>query len=217
MANLRPYIAIDIETTGLDVEKSQILQLGWVIDDGISPWEHLQKGSIFIQNPQINYGENYALGMNAWIFQELMKPATERIYPTATPQEGLEQLFVAIEETGHLAKKFDELNGVKRPSNRVQIAGKNAGNFDWPIILNNSSFSRLSNMDFSDWKRKYVDHRFIDCGAIFFSDFGKNPGFDEINKLIGWKDINHDALDDAINVVVALRFKVGLVPQIQVK
>jgi oligoribonuclease (3'-5' exoribonuclease) len=46
---LRPYISIDLETTGLDVEKVQILQIGWVIDDGVSPINSLEKGSILIQ------------------------------------------------------------------------------------------------------------------------------------------------------------------------
>ena len=54
------------------------------------------------------------------------------------------------------------------------------------------------------------NHRFIDCGDVFFSDFGKNPSFEDINELIGWKPITHDALDDAINVVVALRYKAGV-------
>jgi hypothetical protein len=55
-----------------------------------------------------------------------------------------------------------------------------------------------------------VDHRFVDCGAIFFDSFGKNPGFEAINKLMQYKSITHDALDDALNVVVALRYRMGM-------
>ena len=136
MKKIRPYISIDLETTGLDTEKSQILQIGWVIDDGHSPLEQLEKGTVLIQNDQISYGENYAIGMNAWIFQELMKKQADRKYPTRGPQAGLCDLMLAVDKASKLAHTFDIAQGIKRPNQRVQIAGKNVSNFDWPIILN---------------------------------------------------------------------------------
>jgi oligoribonuclease (3'-5' exoribonuclease) len=206
MTKLRPYLALDIETTGLDEEKSQILQIGWVIDDGISPLDQLKKGSVIVKNETITYGEDFALGMNGWIFQEISKKEPKYLVKYLEP--ALMDLFKAIQETGDLAYNFDIVQEVKKPSNKVQLAGKNVGNFDWPIIVNN--YKRSGLIRHKPLAFEQVDHRFIDCGAIFFSDFGKNPGFAAINKLIGWKDINHDALDDAINVVVAIRYKAGI-------
>ena len=197
---IRPYLAIDIETTGLDVERVQILQIGWVIDDGVSPLDQLKRGSVIIKNETITYGEDFALGMNGWFFQEMSKK--EPKYPVTSPYIGILRLCEALREAASLAYNFDVAQGLEKPSKKVQIAGKNAGSFDWPIILNNEA----KHTDKSNFK-DLVDHRFLDCGAIFFSDFGKNPGFNDINKLIGWKEINHDALDDAINVVVAIRYK----------
>jgi hypothetical protein len=217
MTKLRPYIAIDLETTGLDTEKSQILQIGWVIDDGVSPRKELQTGSILIQNDSITYGENYAIGMNAWIFQELMKKPADRKYPTRLPQAGILELMIAIDKAAKLAHDFDVATGVKRPSKKTQIAGKNAGNFDWPIIMNtlknfaSGTYSMEHEANQSAIaKTGSVDHRFIDCGAVYFDVFGKNPSFNDINTLIGNTEISHDALDDAMDVVIALRNKLGI-------
>lgn len=215
MSKLRPYISIDLETTGLNTEKSQILQIGWVIDDGVSPLDKLEKGTLLIQNDQINYGENYAIGMNAWIFQELMKKQAERKYPTTLPQAGIFKLMIAVEKAAKLAHEFDVAQGVKRPNQRVQIAGKNVSNFDWPIILNtmkqvgSSMHENECNMSAME-KLPKVDHKFIDVGAVYFETFGKNPSFNEINALIGNTEISHDALDDAMDVVIALRHKLGI-------
>jgi hypothetical protein len=215
MTKIRPYVALDIETTGLDVERVQILQIGWVLDDGISPRDQLEKGSILIQNDEIVYGENYAIGMNAWIFQELMKKKADRKYETCRPEDGIVALMRAIEKAANMALTFDSIEGVARPNQRVQIAGKNVGNFDWPIILNN--LKRLKNgpprseaIPESEKRLNRVDHRFIDCGAVYFDTFGKNPGFDLICKEANIPEINHDALDDAMAVVIALRHKVGI-------
>jgi oligoribonuclease (3'-5' exoribonuclease) len=214
MTKLRPYLAIDIETTGLDTGKSHILQIGWVIDDGVSPRDQLQKGSVIIKEDVIRYGESFALGMNGWLFQEMSKK--EPKYPVHSLQSGLARFLEAVVTASELAKKFDEEQGEKKPSKKIQLAGKNVANFDFPIIKNWIEYGRPQHIDeiyryigpgnFSE----YIDHRFLDCGAVFFEVFGKNPGFDKINKLIEWKDINHDALDDAMNVVVALRYRMGM-------
>jgi len=69
MNRYRPYIALDIETTGLNTRKAQVLQVAAVLDDGVSPIEELDRINYVIKQDEINYGEPYALGMNAWIFQ----------------------------------------------------------------------------------------------------------------------------------------------------
>lgn len=204
---LRPYLSLDIETTGLDTEKSHVLQIGWVIDDGFSPRDQLKRGSVIIKESEIKYGEFFALGMNGWLFQEMSKKNPK--YPVKTLGLAFSDLLDAIEQTSELAEAFDKAEGESKPSSKIQLAGKNVSNFDWPIICNNAS-RLFGTVDGPNHLKRLVDHRFIDVGAVFFEVFGKNPGFDKINKLIGWKDINHDALDDAVNVVVALRYRMGM-------
>lgn len=215
MTKLRPYIALDIETTGLDTEKSHVLQIGWVIDDGVSPLDKLEKGSVIIKEEEIKYAETFALGMNGWLFQEMSKKDPK--YPVHDLGTGLAHFLLAVEKTANLVEAFDKEVGEPKPSKRVQLAGKNVANFDWPILRNWSRRVKIPilsvpemQLDIEFWLKTFIDHRFIDVGAVFFEVFGKNPGFDKINKLIGWKDINHDALDDAVNVVVALRYRMGM-------
>lgn len=212
---MRPYISIDLETTGLDTSKVQILQIGWVIDDGVSPIDKLERGSILIQNSEISYGENYALGMNAWIFQELMKKYQDRKYPTMSPQRAIFELMVAVKKAAKLAHDYDVAQGRKKPNQRVQIAGKNPANFDWPIVLNNmkrpvDSVTDAEYQEESLLGVEKVDHRFVDIGAVFYGDFGYNPSFDSICQLANIPPINHDALDDAMAVVIGLRWKMGI-------
>jgi hypothetical protein len=209
MSKIRPYLSLDLETTGLNVEKVQILQVGMVIDDGISPIEHLQKISFFVKNDVLTYGEDYAIGMNAWIFQELMKKADERKYPALGLNDTFAEIAKAIQLTSQLAKAFEINNGKERPNQRVQIAGKNAGVFDWPIVLNNHRRSPTTS-GFLEDVLKRVDHKFIDVGDLYYTDFGMNPGFDKIQELIGQPKITHDALGDALAVVIAIRHKMGV-------
>lgn len=217
MKAIRPYISLDLETTGLDTDKSQMLQIAWVIEDGVSKSvKDLDHGSFLIRNPKIVYGENYALGMNDWIFRELMKKDGESKYEITTPMRGLYYFLSAVKQAAEMAYNFDIANGVKRPRRSVQIAGKNPANFDWPIVLNrlkqaDPSTETMSEIEYSmDASVGFVDHRFMDVGAIFFEDFGRNPGLNEINKLIGHGEVTHDALDDAFNVVIAIRWKMRM-------
>ena len=46
---LRPYLSIDIETTGLDTRKSEILSIGIILDDGVTPIDQLRRREIFIR------------------------------------------------------------------------------------------------------------------------------------------------------------------------
>lgn len=203
MPKIRPYLSIDLETTGLNVDKAQILQVGFVIDDGVSPIDLLKKDTFFVENDTITYAENYALGMNAWIFQELMKKSEDRKYETRS-ESTRNILYRAIIETAELAYQFDVDQEKKYPSRKIQIAGKNPGTFDWQIILNHFG---------KDFAKESVDHRFIDAGAVFFGTYGRNPSLNEINKLIEHKPVSHDALDDALNVVIALRHAANFKPQ----
>jgi hypothetical protein len=124
MTKLRPYLALDIETTGLDLEQVHVLQIGWVIDDGVSPIEELKRGSIIINTPEIKYGEPYALWLNGWIFDEMVKASCgkETKYPVLDLGDALNKLADAIKATYELTIKFDEANGEK--PKRIQIAGK---------------------------------------------------------------------------------------------
>jgi oligoribonuclease (3'-5' exoribonuclease) len=175
---IKPYFALDIETTGLDIAKSQVLEIGIIYDDGQSEIQDLPKLNILVDNKVITHGESFALGMNTSILEEIRQ------------QKG-----ISLRDAQLQVKDFLEKWNENSPS-AVSIAGKNVGVFDVPILKNQGFTIKCK-------------HRFIDVGSIYFIDFGYNPGLNEINQKLGISPVSHRALDDALNVVQAIRAKVN--------
>ena len=66
------YVSIDIETTGLDPETCQIIQIGAVIEDTLieKPVDELPRFQCLVEHSQIS-GSPFALRMNAEILAKL--------------------------------------------------------------------------------------------------------------------------------------------------
>ena len=202
---LRPYVSLDLETTGVDIEKVEVLQIGAVLDDGFSPVNELETMNVLVENPIISYAENYATGLNSWIFQELMKKHEDRTYKTEKPGNAIVDLSGFLVKGASLAYKHDETYS-SWSRRKVQIAGKNPGSIDVPILKN---WAKRNNA--SQWLNDgLIDYRFIDVGNLYFALFGRNPGLNEINKVTGRSEVSHDALDDAMDVIYAVRNVVGV-------
>lgn len=201
MAKIRPYISLDIETTGLN-KNVQILELAAVLDDGVSPVEELKKIDYIIKEELYAMCEPYALGMNAWIFEEIKASMDrkETKIPVVKFNVAMQALSEMIAECSKLALEFDSNNGEERPNKRIQLAGKNVGSFDRIVIdreCENKSFT-LPNL---------LQHRTVDVGSLYYTDFGYNASLSDINKITGRKEVSHYALDDALDVVTAIRYK----------
>ena len=68
------YVSIDIETTGLNPDKCQIIEFAAVVDDlqDQQPIEKLPKFQTYIRHESYT-GEPYALAMHSNIFKKLAK------------------------------------------------------------------------------------------------------------------------------------------------
>jgi oligoribonuclease (3'-5' exoribonuclease) len=111
---VKPYLSIDIETTGLDVARSQVLQVAAVYDDG-GPIESLKKIDILVNPGPITYGEPFALQMNAGLLKR-----------------------IAAGEAKHLEDaQYTLRNWLLQFGTKIPVAGKNAAGFDIPILRNN--------------------------------------------------------------------------------
>ena len=64
------YVSIDIETTGLDPQTCQILEIGMVVEDWQTPIEDLPCLT-FLVDPGIIVGEPYALQMNSQVLLDI--------------------------------------------------------------------------------------------------------------------------------------------------
>lgn len=136
------YVAIDIETTGLDPDQHQILEIGAVIEtDWRTPVDALPVFRTLVWHPNI-VGSREALYMNA----ELIAESVE----CPQPFPGLND---AIYNLGaFLGQHFD------RAKESVTIAGKNFAAFDLRFL------SRCG-----EWGRS-IRHkrRFIDIGPMWW-------------------------------------------------
>lgn len=188
--DLKPYIALDIETTGL-MEYDQVLQVAMIYDDLKTPIEDLEKISFLVDNQdEVYHGalSPIAISMNAWIFKEIAEAAKRKsnhlIFPTALARNVFHDF---------LKSHYDPAGKA------ITFAGKNVAAFDVDMLRRNG----FINENNEGW----ISHRVIDIGSLYLTDFGYIPTQSEINKLTGRPPVSHDALDDATDVVCAIRQK----------
>lgn len=181
---ITPWLSIDVETTGLNLEKSQILQLAAVWDDGSQSISDLRRFNVIIDNGPLTYGEPYALQLNNAL---LRKISTDVI--STTYHEGATMYIVNARRAFYAW--VNNLNAGKA----IFIGGKNVAGFDVPILNNNGFHTAL------------FKHRVIDPGSMYLKDFGQPANLTQINELIGNAPVTHDALQDCIDVILAVRHK----------
>ena len=109
----------------------------------------------------------------------------------------LEQDVISIEKA---RVEFEQWLFKIQPGGRLTAAGKNIQGFDMPILQN----------PVNDFNLRRFLHRALDPGSMFAEDFDHVPDLGEINRLVGRSAVSHDALDDAWDVVHAIRYKWGV-------
>jgi oligoribonuclease len=223
------YISIDIETTGIDREKCEILSIGAVIEDteNIKPIEELPKfhSAIKRYDRQGFYGEPTALIMNA----ELIKSISD--YDRCKNQEEKNELvnktgmqfmdettivtefyywmyangaFEIGKELGELVTRHPEYGIVphinRAPKAVINVAGKNFATFDKVFLEKLPRWKQLIE----------IRNRILDP-AILFVDWKSDkalPGLNACKDRAGIEGlVTHNAVEDAIDVVKVLRTK----------
>src|SRR5271166_1491659 len=110
---MRPYVSLDLETTGLDTERAEILELGFVYDDGVSPIDKLQKFNFILDLKEITYALFSALHMNARLIKAIHKK--EGLTPISTAFAALTHMLVIASRD---AMNYDETRG-RKPNEKV--------------------------------------------------------------------------------------------------
>lgn len=178
---MRPYVSIDIETTGLDPENCQIIQFAAVLDDWQTPVDELPWFGGLVYHEKI-VGEPYALAMNAALLKQIAEgdPA-DMLHPAS-----LTQLF----------RNWLLQHGVSLKE-KVLAAGKNFAGFDLQFL------KRLpSPIQFK--------HRFFDPGMLFWNPIEDVDGPPDTKKCMERAllsgEVAHTALEDARVVCKLIRF-----------
>lgn len=193
------YISIDIETTGTNVEKHQILEIALVIENTdaeiLLPIKDLPKFHCIVESSDGQYhGEAFPINLNKRIFEILSK--TSESNPDNIP----------IYKDYEIAKKIKEFliqNGYRTSSEKSEqvtfhAAGKNFATFDKLFL------ERLPSWN----KYLQITRRVLDPGILLVNwkeDLGL-PNLETCKKRVGLKDkISHIALEDAYDVITILR------------
>jgi DNA polymerase III epsilon subunit-like protein len=220
------YISIDLETTGLEKDRYQILSFGAIIEDTENklPFSEIPKFHAAILHNELT-GSPFALNMNKKIIEAIVH------YQTAEDQDEkndlvqmtgmefyyedqvVERFYRWLYDNGMVELDPNFLNQmVTRDENgkiypmitsktkpvTINVAGKNFASFDKHFI------ERLPR-----WKQLIrIRQRIIDP-AVIFTDWKNDDSLPSLNKckerakIQG--EVTHDALEDAWDVIELLR------------
>jgi hypothetical protein len=194
------YVSIDIETTGLDSEACQILQIGAVIEDTADPkpLEELPKFMCILEHEKYS-GQPTALSMNSWILKILsgMEGLSKddrieyrkanHIIPAALAAKQLQMWLMA--------------NGFKMESTgavKINAAGKNFATFDKLFLQKLPSWGSCIQM-----RQRIIDP------AILCTDWAEDDSLPNLNTCLKRFDlpgeVTHDACQDALDVIRVIR------------
>lgn len=188
------YLSLDLETTGLDPQKDQILMVGAVVEDTEHAEvlvEKLPTFGCYVKHDRYE-GDAFAIGMNGWIFDIISgRVKNKNEYPIYNGScDQFDNDAWAHNLNLFLNKYFPSVNN-KWP--KIVLTGKNVAKFDYHF-LPESLQSRFH-------------HRMIDPGSCFI-DWSKDlpPSLDNLKKDLSIEgEITHDAIEDARDVIRVLR------------
>ena len=221
------YVSVDIETTGLDREKHQVLSVGAIIEDSNLklPYEELPKFHGIILREEL-VGSPFAISVNKELIEmmcaykegndEVKKIMTQRygkIFFTEDEiipefyrflfRNGCGQPLSTTERMAPLdlidGVYYPQINGKTKPIT-INAAGKNFGTFDKPFLSKLPWFQKLI----------IVRQRIIDPANSYVDWINDEtlPSLNECKKRAGITgEVSHNALEDAWDVIQVLRKK----------
>lgn len=175
------YISVDLETTGLDTNKCQIVMASFVLEDTERPevpLEELKHCTALIRHENY-YWESYALNMNQWIVNHLYEKFTP--FKVLTPEDWENEVLKYLFQIDY------------RQERKFTLAGKNIGGFD-SKFLPKSILNRCH-------------YRYIDVGSVCI-DWSKDKvgSLSDLKNERGLgKEVTHNAYYDALDVIKILR------------
>lgn len=190
------FLSIDIETTGLDPQKNQILEFGAVAIDtscGNAPYVDDFR-AVFIH--QELTGNPIALTMNKGLIDDISFVLKNKDFDFDM-QNDLTPRDVCVRTSEEFQKYFDQWLGSIGFTERLTLAGKNLASFD------------LKFLEAAGIKIKYR-HRMIDP-AILYVDWATDETLPDLQQCLDRagieKNVEHTSIADAMDVAeLVLRY-----------
>lgn len=216
------YISIDIETTGLDSERHEILSIGAILEDTTKklPKDECPKFYAIIPRNEIT-GSPVAMQMNAQLIDDIAE------FKKKNPKLVDNKCFM---EEDMVAKNFYDwlyTNGIVGERNSINVQmrnimgddgemhrvpefGKNSKNIRINVAGKNfGTFDKLFLQKLPWWKKLISMNQRILDPAILFVDWDNDFTLPNLKECKDRANINgivtHNALDDAWDVVELLR------------
>jgi oligoribonuclease (3'-5' exoribonuclease) len=177
------YCSIDIETTGIDTNNCQLLEIGVVVDDlaDPQPLDKLPSFHAYILREKYT-GEPYALQLHQQIFR--------RIYKREQPYQYLIPSAASYSMAHFLTQHFGD--------KKITVAGKNFANFDLRVL----------ERELPEFKERVnLSHRTFDPSSLYFRLGDKElPSSTVCMERAGLEgEVAHTAIEDAKMVIQLLR------------
>ena len=190
------YLSLDIETTGLDPDTCDVLEVGIYYEDTEvrASRDRLPCFHQYIWKDTYN-GEPYALAMNQRIFQKILDLRKQHLKGEDTP-EFCPHVDLLADRFYQWLARYD----IKLP---IPIGGKNVAGFDLPFMKN-----------FQGWSQFKFHHRVIDPGMLYFNALNDKvpPDLKECKRRAKLPEVvSHEALDDAWDVIQLVREKFPII------
>jgi oligoribonuclease len=187
-----PYVSIDIETTGTDPSWCQVIEVGAVIEDWVTPVEQLPTFHCYVVHER-TVGQPFALHMNAGILKKIADH---------TAKHGNRKYVSCLEKFLHPEHVWPELdmflsaNKIGR-DRAILPAGKNFTGFDKLFLSPLLGFDQIK-----------MHYRAIDPAMLFW-----NPDIDDeppstktcMERAGIPGDVKHTAVEDARAVIQMVR------------
>ena len=186
-----PYVSIDLETTGLDEDTCQILEIGAVYDDWTKPLTELPIYHRYVVHPFYR-GQPYALALNSKILKRLSGDLDQFCLP---PEGIAEDFAIWLDKCGW--------RGGPDGDSRLTPAGKNFASFDKPFLKKLPGFTKVVKLA----------HRVLDPAIYYWRplDDDKLPDTKTCLERAGLTgEVAHTAVEDALAVVKLIRYGVHL-------
>ena len=215
-------VSIDIETTGLNVDNAEILEVGMVAFDTEQPFKGLHKyNTLRIVIVKNNWqGEIYALNLNKNILTEILQAKElfkeDPSKPIAVTKAGdYETVYVNVEagsqrgltanpqvkESLDLDYFIDRFFKQNEFEGRITVAGKNFAGFDGPFLRRNYMFG--------DKFMSRFRHKILDPGSMYvLPEDDQVPGLPLCLERAGLpSEVPHTAVEDAVLVIKCIQAK----------
>lgn len=199
------YISIDIETTGLDRENNQIIEIGAIIEDTNQqlPFDKIPIFHSIVRHDNYS-GEAYVINLNKRIFEILSQRETIKNEDELVKYDSINN----IESVNSISKSFyswlfNNYRPAKFFGEKITIiaAGKNFDGFDKQFLQRLPQFNSFIGFDY----RSSLDP------AMLYLDFqldDRLPNLKTCKERAGISgEITHNAVQDAWDVIQVLRKK----------